>query len=175
MKRARAFTLSETLISLGLFGSFLAAICLLYTEVFQALRTYEEPMRDKQKIYRTFHHVASALRSTRCLVQPNYYQLFLASSGGSGLVIKENGQVVGYRQVGSELERILYRPDYDPSVPATHQPLEPPRKILQGVRQFGFALASWQKRTLVRLWLEVGLPSRERIYLQTAVNFREAQ
>ena len=179
MKR-RGFTLSETMISMAIYAVFLTIICQMYTSTYAALRTYDQPMQQRQLAYATFNHLCTVIRNTPAVIDPPYATMLAGVYASppiaySGLVVRDPG---GYRLNGSRLEELAYATDYDPSTPSTTVPLEPARLLCSTVSLFEICLYSPDQASLVRLRLQQTPAAPQQggpISLDTLVNFREAQ
>jgi hypothetical protein len=168
MKR-RGFTLSETMISVGLFSIFLIILCQMYTSTFQALRAYDQPLKERQMTYATLNHLGQVIRNTPALIQPTYMQLMLGGNA-TGMVAREGDRVCGYCVNGTALEQVFYQSDYDPTDNTTWTQTEPPHVLCNNVTLFQVSLYSPDQLTLVQLKIQTPV-----LQLQTLMNFREVQ
>lgn len=190
MKSPKAFTLTETMISLGLFASFMLAISVLYVTAWQAMRSGEDPSRAKQVGYGAFFRMCHAVRATPALIQPD-----LSSWNGTpqaGLVLREAGRVTAFRSNQNLLEELYYRPDYSPWAPASWRlvdgspiplpgPLElslstsprPVKSLVEGLQSFAIDQPLAARPSLLHLQMEL-VAGQEHFTLDTCVNLREA-
>lgn len=135
MKR-QGLTLAELLISMSL---FLLALTLCGRLAVLGMRSRAQGMdrnSEFRRIITLFHQLQQDLQNVRTVYQPDLsdFQPHQPGVDAEALVFSFTGsdgtpQVIGWSLSGAELTRTFYRPDFQPGLPVTQQPLPSTRQL----------------------------------------------
>lgn len=154
MRRCSGFTVAEALISMALF----ALVLVVVGELTVASYRVHTRTTDKATVFRmatsATDRMSRELRLCKALYAPErpssgwtWGQRFEAGPNGRLIVVFRRAQpstgqdlVLAYRFDGQKrvVDRLVYRPDFDPARSETHVLLEKPRKLADGIDGMAF-------------------------------------
>lgn len=180
MRTRSAHTLLELLISSALFLLALAVCGQLAVTGVKSRQQGMDRNQDFRQIVTLFHQMEREVRSCQALYLPDLSDYNPTQPGVSApslvVVVQDpdgQPQVMAWSFRQDELLRIQYRPDFDPTTPASQQPLSQARQLKSpGIKNFRVQLeppGSNFGARLIRLEIECAPPLHHRLVTTVGV------